>query len=49
MTLNLTLQTERDLLYELLLYMNIRSKFEAQEAFRRLRMCDDPWEVARSD
>lgn len=42
------LQTERDLLYRLIVYMSTRSEGEAQEAFRRLRTCNDPLEVAKS-
>lgn len=45
---NEALQTERDLLYRLAVYMSTRSEAEAQEAFRRLRTCDDPLEVAKS-
>ena len=45
---NEALQTERDLLYRLIVYMSTRSDIEAQEAFRRLRTCSDPIEVAKS-
>jgi hypothetical protein len=45
---NDALQTEPDLLRRLIIYMSTRSEIEAQEAFRRLRTCDDALEVAKS-
>jgi hypothetical protein len=46
--MNDALQTELDLLHKLIVYMGTRSDIEAQEAFRRLRTCDDPLELAKS-
>lgn len=45
---NDALQTELDLLRRLIIYMSTRSAIEAQEAFRRIRTCDDALEVAKS-
>jgi hypothetical protein len=45
---NDALQTELDLLHKLIVYMGTRSDIEAQEAFRHLRTCDDPLELAKS-
>ena len=42
------MQTERDLLHRLIVYISTRSGIEAQEAFRQLRTCDDLLEVAKS-
>jgi hypothetical protein len=46
--MNDALQTELGLLHKLIVYMGNRSDIEAQEAFRRLRTCDDPLELAKS-
>jgi hypothetical protein len=45
---NEVLLTERDLLRRLIVYMSTRSTIEAHEAFRRLRVGQDPLEVAKS-
>jgi hypothetical protein len=45
---NEALQTERDLLYRLIVYMSTCSEIEAQDVFRRLRACHDPVVVAKS-
>lgn len=45
---NGVLQTERDLLYRLIVYMSTRSEIEAKEVFGRIRMCSNPFEVAKS-
>jgi hypothetical protein len=46
--MNDALQTELDLLHKLIVYMGTRSDIEVQEAFSRLRTCDDPLELAKS-
>jgi hypothetical protein len=45
---NEALQTERDLLYKLIVYLSAGSEIEVQDVFRRLRACHDPLEVAKS-
>jgi hypothetical protein len=41
------LQTEVDLLHNLVRYIHTCSDIEAQEGFRRLRACEDPLDVAK--
>jgi hypothetical protein len=42
------LQTELDMLHELIRYIHTRSNIEAHEGFRRLRACEDPLDAAKS-
>lgn len=44
---NDALETELDLLRRLINYIRTRSTTEALEAFRQIRACEDPLEVAK--
>lgn len=44
---NNALEAELDLLRRLINYIRARPSIEAQEAFRQLRACDEPLDVAK--